>query len=83
MEMVVDIGPLSEAWRALTKTGAEIREAAYDRAKREFESLEIEASEPVAEYFSRVHVILMKLTRNHVKTPACGIKRRVGGGLTP
>ena len=41
MKMVVDIGSLSEAWRALPKTGAEIQEAAYDRAKREFESLEI------------------------------------------
>ena len=48
MEMVVDIGSLSEAWRALTETGAKIQEAAYDRAKREFESLEIEVSEPVA-----------------------------------
>ena len=41
MKMVVDIGSLSEAWRALPKTGAEIQEAAYDRAKIEFESLEI------------------------------------------
>ena len=82
-EMVTDIGSLSEEWRALTKTAVEIREAAYDRAKGEFESLEIKVSEPVAEHFARVHVILMKLTRHHVTTPARWIKRRVRGGLTP
>ena len=80
--MVTYIGSLSEAWRALTKIAAETREAAYDRVKREFELLEIGASEPIAEYFARVHVILMKLARNHVTTPAREIKRRVLGGLT-
>ena len=31
MEMVIDVGSLSEAWRALTKTAAETQEAAYGR----------------------------------------------------
>ena len=35
MEMVIDIGSLFEAWRALTKIAADTREAAYDRVKRE------------------------------------------------
>ena len=68
MEIVIDSGSLSETWRALTKTAAEPQEAAYDRAKREFESLEIGVSEPVAEYFIRVHVILMKLARSSNNT---------------
>ena len=41
-----------------------MQEAAYDRAKSEFESLEIGVSEPVTKYFARVHVILTKLTRH-------------------
>ena len=57
-EMVIDIGPHSEAWRALTKIAAETQEAAYDGGTREFESLEIGGSEPVAEYFARVHDII-------------------------
>ena len=39
LEMVMGIGPPSKAWRALTRI--ETREAAYDRAKNEFESLEM------------------------------------------
>ena len=83
MEMVMYTGSLSEAWRALTKIAAETPEAAYGRVKREFESLEIGVSEYVAEYFARVHVILMKLARHQVTTSARKIKRRVLGGLTP
>ena len=81
--MVRDIGSLSKGWRPLTKIAADTKVVAYDRVKREFESLEIRVSEPVAEYFTRVHVILMKLTRNQVITLARKIKRRVLSGLTP
>ena len=66
METAIDIGSLSEARRPLTKTAAETGEAAYDRAIREFESLESGVSESVVEYFARVHAILMKLTRHQV-----------------
>ena len=52
---------LSEAWRALTKFAADAKEAVYDGVKRKFESLEIRISEPVAEYFARVHVILKEV----------------------
>ena len=83
MIMVGYIGSLSVAWRALTKIAAETQEAAYDRVKRELESLEIGVSEPVAEYFTRVHVILIKLVRRLVNTPDREIKRRTLGGLTP
>ena len=68
-EMVMGIGSPSEAWRALTKIAAETREAAYDRAKSEFELLEIEESETVVEYFDRVHVVYTKLTKHEVATP--------------
>ena len=68
--MVIDIGSLSEAWRALTKIAADAEEAAYDRAKREFESLEIGVSGCVGELFARVHFILMKTCENNVTTPA-------------
>ena len=61
--MVTYIGSPSEAWRALTKTAAETQEAAYDRVRREFESIEIRVSEPVAEYFASVPVILINLRR--------------------
>ena len=77
MEMVIDVGSLSEAWRALTKTAAETQEAAYGRVR-----LARDRSESVAEYFARVHVIMMKLTIHQVITPAREIKRRVLGGLT-
>ena len=82
-KIVIDVGSLSEAWRALTKIAVETQEAAYDRAKKESESLEIEGGEPVAGYFARVHVIMMELARRQVTTPAREIKHRVLGGLTP
>ena len=44
MIMVMDIGPTSSAWRALTKTAAEAEEVAYDRSKRDFDTLEIRVS---------------------------------------
>ncbi|CAM9590510.1 unnamed protein product [Ascophyllum nodosum] len=83
MEMVMGIGSPSEAWRTLTKIASATQEEAYDRAKREFESLGIGVNEPVAEYFARVHVILMKLARHQVTPPAHEIQRAVLGGLTP
>ena len=82
MKMVIDIGPLPEAWRALTKIATETEVVAYDRAKREFESLQIGVWESVVEYFARVHVILMKLARHQVTTPAREIKRTVLGSLS-
>ena len=83
MVMTIYIGPLSEVWLALTKIAAETQEEACDRVKREFESLEIRVSEPFAEYFARVHVILMNLARYQVTTPARETKSGVLGGLTP
>ena len=38
MEMVIDIGSLSEVWRALTENAAETQETAYDRVKNESSS---------------------------------------------
>ena len=82
MEMVIDIGSLSEAWRALTKIAAETENAAYDRAKQEFGSLEIGVRGSVAEYFARVYIVLIQLARPQVTTPAREIKRTVLGSLT-
>ena len=48
--MVMYVGSLLEAWRALTKTAAETQKTAYNKVKKDFESLEIRVSEPVAEY---------------------------------
>ena len=81
--MVMGIGFPSEAWRALTKTVAETREAAYGRGKREFELLKIGISETVTKYFTRVHVVLTKLMRHQVTIPAREIKCRVVRGITP
>ena len=67
----------------LIKIGAETREEVYDRAKREFKSLEIGVSKSVAGYFACVHALLTKSTRHQVITLAREIKRRVLRGLTP
>ena len=40
-DIVIYIKSFSDAWRAPTKFTAEMQEAAYDRAKSEFESLEL------------------------------------------
>ena len=80
--MVLDIGSPSEALRALAKIADESEEVAYDRTKREFETLEIGVSESAAEYFVRVHIILMKLERYKITTPAGEIKRTVLSSLT-
>ena len=80
--MVIYIGSILEVWRALTKIAAETKEIAYDRAKREFETLEIEVRESVAGYFARVHAILMKLERHKIITPTREIKHTAMGSLT-
>ena len=80
--MVLEIGSLSEAWRALTRIADESEEVAYDRAKREFENLEIGVSESITEYFALLHTILMKLERHYIVTSAREIKRTVLGSLT-
>ena len=83
MKMVMEIGSPSGAWRALSKIAAETEDGAYDRAKREFETLEMGASEAVYEYFARVNIVLMKLERHDITTPAREIKRVVLNSLTP
>ena len=75
--MVLDIGSPSEAWRALAKIADDSEEVAYDRTKREFETLETGVSESVAEYFALVHIVLMKLERYKITTPAREIRRIV------
>ena len=83
MKMVMEIGSPSVAWRALKKMADETEDDAHDRAKREFETLQIEDSETVSEYFTRVNIILMKLERYSITTPAREIKRVVMNSLTP
>ena len=82
MKMVMEIGPPSEAWRALKNIAVETEDYAYDRTKREFETLEMGANETVCEYFARVNIILMKLERHNITTPAREIKRIVMNSLT-
>ena len=81
--MVLDIGSPTEAWRALAKIADKSEEVAYDRTKQEFETLEIGVSESVAEYFARVHIILMKLERYKITTPAREVRRTILSSLTP
>ncbi|CAN0459281.1 unnamed protein product, partial [Ascophyllum nodosum] len=83
LKMVIRIGSISEAWRALTKIANASEEVEYDRAKREFETLEMDASESVAEFFTRVHVILMELERHQIPIPDREIQRIVLGSLFP
>ena len=83
MKMVMEIGSPSEAWSALSKIVAETEDDAYDRAKREFETLEMGANETVSEYFARVKIVLMKLERHGMMTPAREIKRIVLKRSTP
>ena len=82
LKMVLDIASPSEAWRALAKIADDSKEVAYDRTKRKFETLEIGASESVAEYFARVHIVLMKLERYKITTTAREIRRIVLRSLT-
>ena len=82
MKMVLDMGSPSAVWRALTKIADESEEVAYDRVKREFETLKIEARESLVEYFARVHVSLMKRASHKTTTPAREIKRTVLASLT-
>ena len=70
MKMVLEIGPSSEAWRALSKIADETEDVAYVRAKRDFETLEIGVNKTVSEYFARVNIVLMKLERHNIITPA-------------
>ena len=83
MEMVTEIGSPSKAWRTLKKIADEKEDDAYDRAKREFETLEMGANETVSEYFARVNIVLMKLERHDITTPARETKRIVLKSLTP
>ena len=83
LKMVIWIGSISEAWRALTKIANASEEVEYDRTKREFETLEMDASESVAELFTRVHIILMELERHQIPIPAREIQRVVLGSLSP
>ena len=59
MRMVMEIGSPSVAWRVLKMAG-ETEDDAHDRAKREFETLQMGDSETVSEYFARVNIILIK-----------------------
>ena len=80
--MVIEIGSLSGAWRALTRIADDSEEVTYDRAKRKFENIEIGVSESMTENFAHLHIILMKLERHKIVTPAREIKRTVLGSLT-
>ena len=80
-KMVLEIGSPLEAWRALPKIADEMEDDAHDRAKREFETLEIGANESISKYFARVNIVLMKLERHNKTTPAREIKRIILNSL--
>ena len=67
----------------IKKIADETEDDAYDRAKREFETLEVGTNETVSEYFARVNFVLMKLERHDITTPAGETKRIVLKRLTP
>ena len=83
MKIVMEIGSPSEARRALKKIAVETEDDAHDRAKREFQTLQMGDSETVSEYFARVNIILVKLERYNITTSAREIKRIVMNSLTP
>ena len=83
MKVALEIGSPLEAWRALSKIADETEDVAYDRTKREFETLEVGANELVSEYFVRVNIALMKLERHDIITPAREIKHIVLNSFTP
>ena len=83
LKLVMEIGCPSVAWRALKKMVGETEDDAHDRAKSEFETLQMDDSESVSEYFARVNIILMKLERYNITTSAREIKRVVMNSLTP
>ena len=68
------------AW--VEKTAVETEDDAHDRAKREFETLQIGDNETVSEYFARVNIILMKLERYNITPSAREIKRVVMNSLS-
>ena len=82
MQIVMEIDSPSEAWRALKKIAIETEDDAYDRAKREFEILQMGTNETVSEYFARVNIILMKLERHNITTSVREIKCIVMNSLT-
>ena len=82
-KLVMEIGCPSVAWRALKKMIGETGDGAHDRAKREFETLQMDDSESISEYFARVNIILMKLERYDITTSAREIKRVVMNSLNP
>ena len=51
MKMVMEIGSSSGAWRALKNIAVETEDDAHDRAKREFETLQMGDSETVSRVF--------------------------------
>ena len=81
--MVLEIVSPSEASRALSKIADETEDDAYDRVKRESETMEIGANKSVSECYARVNIVLMKLERHTIITPAREIKRIVLKSLTP
>ena len=83
MKMVMEIGSPSVGWRALKKMAVETEDDAHDRAKREFETLQVGDNETASEYFARVSIIFMKLERYSITTSAREIKRVVMNSLTP
>ena len=67
----------SETWYVLIKFAAETKDVAYDRAKNDFESIEVTANVTVVEYFARVNAVLTKLPKHKVITPARKVNQRV------
>ena len=82
MEIVIDIGISLRSMACTDENRRRHRRGSVRQSDREIKSLEVRVSESVAEYFARVHFILMKLARHKVATPAREIKRTVLGSLT-
>ena len=83
MKVVMEIVSPSEVWRALKKVSVETEDDAHDRAKQEFETLQMGDNETVSEYFARENIIIMKLERYNTTTSARETKRIVMNSLTP
>lgn len=83
LDLVVNAGSPSEAWKALEGlAGLETNEAAAERTKRDFEKLEMKEVESVRSYFIKVHMRIAALRQHNVFMTEGDIYRRVLGGLS-
>lgn len=83
LDLVVTAGSPSEAWKILESLAElETSEAAGERAKRDFEKLEMEEGESIQSYFIKARMGIAALRQHNVFMTERDIFRRVLRGLS-